>query len=393
MRKAFLYGAVRTPIGSFGGALRDVPSVALGTVVIAEALKRSGIRPENVDEVIMGNVIQAGTGLNPARQSAMKAGIPREVPSITVNKVCGSGLKALTLAAQAIFAGDADIVVAGGMESMSRAPFILDKARWGYRLGSDTLLDSLLSEALWDTFYDCHMGVTAEKLAERFGISREEQDTVAAESQGKTARAVRDGLFRDEIVPVEVPRRKGGALKVDSDEYPRPDTTAEVLATLKPAFTEDGTVTAGNASGINDGAAAVVVVAEDRASALGLGEPLGTVVRYASAGVDPLFMGLGPVSATKKALEKANLVIGDIDLIESNEAFAAQFCAVERELGWDRSRVNVNGGAIALGHPVGASGARILVTLLHEMKRRKSKRGLATLCIGGGQGIACIVER
>jgi len=392
MRRALIYGAVRTPIGVFGGSLKDMPAVELGAVVIAASLERAGILPEDVDEVIMGNVVQAGSGLNPARQAAMKAGVPKEVPAMTVNKVCGSGLKAVTLAAQAIAAGDADVIVAGGMESMSCAPFLLKKARWGYRLGNDRIVDTLMSEGLWDTFYDCHMGVTAESLAEKYSITRAEQDTVAAESQRKAAQAQRSGRFAAEIVPVSVPQRKGEPVVFGADEFIKPDTTLEVLSTLKPAFRSDGTVTAGNASGINDGAAAVVVVSEEKAGDLGLPEPMGKIGCYASAGVDPMHMGLGPVEATRKVLTKAGIGLLDIDLIESNEAFAAQFCAVERELNWDRERVNVNGGAIALGHPIGASGARILVTLLHEMNRRNSTRGLATLCIGGGQGIACLVE-
>lgn len=392
MRRALIYGAVRTPIGVFGGSLKDMPAVELGAVVIAASLERAGVLPEDVDEVIMGNVVQAGSGLNPARQAAMKAGVPKEVPAMTVNKVCGSGLRAVTLAAQAIAAGEADIVVAGGMESMSCAPFLLKKARWGYRLGNDRIVDTLMSEGLWDTFYDCHMGVTAESLAEKYSITRSEQDMVAVESQRKAAQAQRSGRFAAEIVPVPIPQRKGEPVVFDADEFIKPDTTLEVLSTLKPAFRSDGTVTAGNSSGINDGAAAVVVVSEEKADGLGLPEPMGRIGCYASAGVDPLYMGLGPIEATKKILAKAGIGLADIDLIESNEAFAAQFCAVERELKWDRERVNVNGGAIALGHPIGASGARILVTLLHEMNRRDSTRGLATLCIGGGQGIACLVE-
>ena len=392
MRRALIYGAVRTPIGVFGGSQKDMSAVELGAVVIAASLERAGLRTEDVDEVIMGNVVQAGSGLNPARQAAMKAGVPKEVPAMTVNKVCGSGLKAVILAAQAIAAGDADVIVAGGMESMSCAPFLLKKARWGYRLGDDRIVDTLMSEGLWDTFYDCHMGVTAESLAEKYSITRAEQDMVAVESQRKATQAQRSGRFAAEIVPVPVPQRKGEPVVFCADEFVKPNTTLEVLSTLKPAFRSEGTVTAGNSSGINDGAAAVVVVSDEKARELGLAGPMGKIGCHASAGVDPMYMGLGPVEATRKVLTKAGIGLLDIDLIESNEAFASQFCAVERELKWDRERVNVNGGAIALGHPIGASGARILVTLLHEMNRRNSVRGLATLCIGGGQGIACLVE-
>ncbi len=392
MKKALLYGAVRTPTGSFGGSLKTISAAELGSVAVAESVRRAGLMPEDVDEVILGNVLQAGSGQNPARQAAMKAGIPKEVPSMTINKVGGSGLKAVVLAAQAIAAGDAGIIIAGGMESMSGAPFLLRDARWGYRLGNGTVEDSLISEGLWDAFYDCHMGLTAENLAEHYSITRGEQDMMAAESQHKTSQAQNRGTFRDEIVPVTVPQRKKEPILFDTDEFPRPDTTIEILSTLKPAFKKDGTVTAGNASGINDGAAAVTVVSEEKAEELGLAEPMGSVAWYCSVGVDPNFMGLGPVAATKKVIEKAGIELDSIGLIECNEAFAAQVCTAERELEWDRDRVNVNGGAIALGHPIGASGARILVTLLHEMGRRHCSRGLATLCIGGGMGIACIVE-
>ena len=393
MSKALLYGATRTPFGNFGGTLKDIPAAELGAVVIAESLRRAGVQPDIVDEVIMGMVIQAGTGLNPARQSSMKAGIPLEVPSFTVNKVCGSGLKSVALAAQAVTAGDADIVVAGGMENMSRAPYLMNDARWGHRLGHGELTDSILKQGLWDTFYDCHMAMTAEHLAEKYTISREEQDAVAAESQKRASEARDAGRLADEIVAVSVPRRKQDPLIFSEDEYIRTGTTPEILSKLKPVFKEDGTVTAGNASGINDGAAAITVVSEKKASELGLPEPLARVVCSASAGVDPMCMGLGPVEASKKALQRSGISLGDIDLIESNEAFAAQYCVVGRELDWDTGKVNVNGGAIALGHPIGASGTRILVTMLHEMQRRDSSLGLATLCIGGGQGIALIVER
>ena len=392
MKKALLYGAVRTPTGSFGGSLKTISAAELGSVVVAESIKRAGLMSEQVDEVIMGNVLQAGSGQNTARQAAMKAGIPKEVPSMTINKVCGSGLKAVVLAAQAIAAGNAGIIVAGGMESMSSAPFLLRDARWGYRLGNGAADDSIISEGLWDAFYDCHMGLTAENLAEHYSISRGEQDMMAAESQHKTSQAQSRGTFRDEIVPITVPQRKKEPILFDTDEFPKPDTTVEILSTLKPAFKKNGTVTAGNASGINDGAAAVTVVSEEKAEELGLAEPMGSVTWHCSVGVDPNFMGLGPVAATKNVVEKADIELDSIGLIECNEAFAAQVCTAERELVWDRDRVNVNGGAIALGHPIGASGARILVTLLHEMGRRHCSRGLATLCIGGGMGIACIVE-
>lgn len=393
MSKAIIIGAVRTPIGKFGGSFKDISTVELGAIVIREAVRRAGIKSCDVDEVIMGNVIQAGLGQNPARQSAIGAGIPQEVPSMTINKVCGSGLKAINLAAQAITAGEADVVIAGGMENMSRAPFLLQNARWGYRLGNSELVDSLIQDGLWEIFNNYHMAVAVENLAEKYNISREEQDEFALESQMKTRRAQQEGKFIEEIIPVEIPQKKGEALSFDTDEFPRPDTTLEKLSKLKPAFKKDGTITAGNASGINDGAAAVVIVSERKAKELNINEPLGKIIAYSSVGVDPEFMGLGPIEAVRKVLKKAKIGLDEIDLIESNEAFAAQFIAVSKELGWDESKVNVNGGAIALGHPIGASGARILTTLLYEMKRRKCKLGLATLCIGGGQGIAIIVER
>ena len=393
MREAIITGAVRTATGKFGGTLKDISVVELGSIVIAESVRRAGIKPGDVDEVIMGNVIQAGLGVNPARQSAMRAGIPQEVPSMTINKVCGSGLKAINLAAQAITAGEADIVVAGGMENMSQAPFLLKNARWGYRLGNSELVDSLIHDGLWDAFNNYHTAITGENIAEKYNISREEQDRFALQSQMKTVRAQQEGKFKDEMIPIRVPQKKGDPLIFDTDEFPRPDTTLEKLSELKPVFKKDGTITAGNASGINDGAGAVVVVSERKAKELNVSEPLGRVKSYSSAGVDPRFMGLGPVEATKKVLKKAKVSLEEIDLIESNEAFAVQSLAVSKELGWDMSKVNVNGGAIALGHPIGASGARILVTLLYEMKKRKCKLGLATLCIGGGQGIATIIER
>ncbi|HOA71475.1 MAG: acetyl-CoA C-acetyltransferase [Bacillota bacterium] len=392
MRQAVIVSGVRTAIGSFGGTLSNVPASRLGAVVVKEAVRRAGIEVSMVDEVIMGNVIGAGQGQNIARQAAVYAGIPVEVPCMTVNKVCGSGLKAVVLAAQAIAAGDADVVVAGGTENMNMAPYLLPKARFGYRMGHAELIDSMISDGLWCIFGDTHMGITAEIVAERWGITREAQDTYGALSQNRAEAAIKAGRFKEEIVPVEVPQRKGDPVVFDQDEHPRFGTTAEVLARLRPAFKKDGTVTAGNASGINDGAAALVVMSAEKAEELNI-EPMARITAYASAGVAPEIMGTGPVPATRKALKKAGLGIADIDLVELNEAFAATTLAAIKELGLDTSIVNVNGGAIALGHPIGASGARILVTLLHEMKRRDAKTGLATMCIGGGMGIALIVER
>jgi acetyl-CoA C-acetyltransferase len=393
MSRAVIVGAARTAIGAFGGALRDTPAAELGRVAIQAALGRSGAEADAVEEVIMGNVLQAGAGMNPARQAAIAAGLPESVPSFTINKVCGSGLKAVALAAQAIAAGDAELIIAGGMESMSRAPYLLPDARWGARLGNTPLVDSMLSEGLTCAMAHYHMGVTAENVAVRYEVTREQQDAFAAESQARAAAAISSGRFKDEIVPVMIPQRKGDPVVFEIDEHPRAGTTAESLAKLKPAFqTESGTVTAGNASGINDGAAAVVVASLDRARLMEL-VPLATIVAYSSAGVDPRYMGMGPVPAIEQALNKADLWLDDIDLFELNEAFAAQSLAVIKALDLDASRVNVNGGAIALGHPIGASGARVLVSLLYEMQRRGSKRGLASLCIGGGQGIAMIVER
>ncbi|HEY5625957.1 MAG TPA: acetyl-CoA C-acetyltransferase [Dehalococcoidia bacterium] len=383
-------GAVRTPVGTFGGSFVDTPATTLGAVAIAEALKRANVAPDQVDEVIMGNVLSAGLGMNPTRQAALAAGIPETVPCMTVNKVCGSGLKTVALATQAVLLGDADVVVAGGMENMSGSPFLLPKGRYGYKMGNGEIIDHMISDGLWCALADCHMGVTAENVAVDYEISRADQDAFSAGSQQKTAQAWEAGRFADEIVPVEVKKRKE-TVAVDKDEHFRADTTAEVLGKLRPAFQPDGSVTAGNASGINDGGAAVVVRSRKKAEELGAAA-LATVTSYASAGVAPRVMGVGPVPATRKALDRSGLSIGDIDLIEANEAFAAQSLAVGRELGWDWERVNVNGGAIAIGHPIGASGTRILVTLLHEMKRREARRGLATLCIGGGQGIAMIVE-
>ena len=391
MREIVLAGAVRTAIGSFGGTLAGVPAGQLGAVVIRQALGRAGVEPEQVDQVIMGNVLQAGQGQNPARQAAMGAGLPAEIPAMTINRVCGSGLEAVTLAAALIRCGDADIVVAGGMENMSAAPYALPKGRFGYRMGHGELTDTLIKDALWDVFNDYHMGVTAENVAEKYGITRAMQDAFAAESQQKCQAARAAGLFEGEIVPVAV-KTKAGTVPFERDEYPRDGVTAQGIAGLKPAFRTDGTVTAANASGINDGAAALVVMGADVAARLGV-RPMARFVVGACAGVDPAVMGTGPAASTARALARAGLSISDMELIEANEAFAAQALAVGQLLGWDPARVNVNGGAIALGHPVGASGARILVSLLHQMERQDAKRGLATLCIGGGMGISAIVER
>jgi acetyl-CoA C-acetyltransferase len=391
LAKAVIVSAVRTAIGSFQGSLAGVPAVDLGALVIKEAMARAGIGGEQIDEVIMGNVLQAGLGQNPARQAAIKAGIPAEVPAMTINKVCASGLKSVALAAQAILAGQAEVVVAGGMENMSLAPYLLNKARTGYRMGDDKVVDAMIKDGLWCAMTDVHMGITAENVAEQYGLTREEQDQFALASQEKAAKAIAEGRFQEEIVPVEIPQRKGDPVVFAVDEHPRA-TSPEKLAALRPAFKKDGTVTAGNASGINDGAAALVVMSEEKAKELGL-KPLAYVVAAASAGVDPSIMGTGPIPATRKALAKAGLTMEDIDLIEANEAFASQALAVAKDLAMPEEKVNVNGGAIALGHPIGASGARILTTLLYEMKRRGSRYGLATLCIGGGQGTALIVER
>ncbi|NME07102.1 acetyl-CoA C-acetyltransferase [Psychrobacillus sp. BL-248-WT-3] len=387
-----IVSAVRTAIGSFQGALKDVPATKLGAIVIDKALEKAGVSKESVDEVIMGNVLQAGLGQNPARQASIQAGLPQSVSALTINKVCGSGLKAIHLATQAIIAGDADIVVAGGMENMSQAPYLLKNAREGFRMGDQKVVDSMVSDGLWCAFNDYHMGITAENLCDRYDISREEQDKFSARSQARAAEAVETGKFKDEIVPVEIPQRKGEPVIFDKDEYPKKGSTEEKLAGLRPAFKKDGSVTAGNASGINDGAAAVVVMSKQKAEELGL-KPLATILANASAGVDPSVMGIGPVEAVKKVLNKSKLSLSEIELIEANEAFAAQSIAVDRELAFNHDILNVNGGAIALGHPIGASGARIFVTLLHEMEKRDAKTGLATLCIGGGQGVATIVKR
>lgn len=386
-----ILSACRTAIGSFGGALKDQTAADLGAIVIREALTRAGIDGSRVGDVVMGCVLQAGAGMNVARQAAMKAGLPAEVPAETINRVCGSGLQAVVHAAQAIRVGDQQIVVAGGTESMSNAPFLLKGARWGYRLGSGDVVDSLLSEGLTCALEHCHMGITAEEIASRHGISRAEQDAFSAESQRRAAQAIAECRFKDEIVEVQVPQKKGPPRAFSVDEYPRAGTTTETLSALKPAFTSEGSVTAGNASGINDGAAALVVTSASQASAVG-GKPLARILSYAVTGVEPKVMGLGPISAVRAALDRAGLSSTQIDLFELNEAFAAQALAVTRELGLDAEKVNVNGGAVALGHPIGASGARILTTLLYALRRRGGGRGVASLCIGGGMGIAMVIE-
>ena len=391
MKKIVLAGACRTAIGTMGGALSTVPAAELGSIVIKEALNRAGVPAEQVDHVYMGCVIQAGLGQNVARQAALKAGLPVTTPAVTVNVVCGSGLNCVNMAAQMIEAGDADIVVAGGTESMSLAPYAMMKGRYGYRMGNATLVDTMVNDALWDAFNNYHMGITAENVAEQWGLTREKLDEFAACSQQKCEKAVAEGKFKDEIVPVEVKGKKGSVI-VDTDEGPRPGTTVETLARLKPAFKKDGIVTAGNASGINDGAAAIVVMSEEKAKELGV-KPMATWIGGALGGVDPSIMGVGPVAAVNKLMKKLDMKVSDMDLIEANEAFAAQSLAVGHDLGFEMDKLNVNGGAIALGHPVGASGCRILVTLLHEMQRRDAKTGLATLCIGGGMGCATVVER
>lgn len=392
MREVVIVSAVRTAIGSFGGSLKDVPSSELGAIVIKEAVNRAGIKPELVEEVVMGNVIQAAQGQNVARQAAVKAGLPVEVPAMTINKVCGSGLRCVALAAQMIKAGDCDVVVAGGMENMSAAPYAVPGARWGQRMGDGKIVDTMIKDALWDAFNNYHMGVTAENIAKEWGLTREMQDEFSLNSQLKAEKAIKESRFVDEIVPVIIPQRKGEPKVFAQDEFPRFGSTIEKMAKLKPAFIKDGTVTAANASGINDGAAAFVVMSAEKAAQLGL-KPMAKILSYGSKGLDPSIMGYGPFHATKKALEAAGLTVEDMDLIEANEAFAAQSLAVAKDLNFDMNKVNVNGGAIALGHPVGASGARILVTLLHEMQKRDAKKGLATLCIGGGMGTALVVER
>lgn len=392
MTEVVIVSAVRTPIGAFQGTLKDIAAPTLGSIVIQEALNRIGLDATLVDEVIMGNVLAAGLGQNPARQASIKAGIPHTVPALTINKVCGSGLKAVHLAAQAIMAGDAEVVVAGGFENMSQAPYTMQNAREGFRMGDQKIVDTLIQDGLWCAFNDYHMGITAENLCDQYEITRQEQDEFAARSQARASEAISTNKFADEIVPVEIPQRKGEPVLFTQDEYVKHGTTAEKLNALRPAFKKEGSVTAGNASGINDGAAAVIVMSKERAFELGL-KPMATIVANASAGVDPSIMGIGPVYAVKKALSKANLTLDQMDLIEANEAFAAQSIAVDRELTFNHDKLNVNGGAIALGHPIGASGTRILVTLLHEMQKQDAKFGLATLCIGGGQGVATILQR
>ncbi|NJD53535.1 MAG: acetyl-CoA C-acetyltransferase [Candidatus Methanoperedens sp.] len=392
MKNVVIASATRTAIGKFGGSLKDFNPAQLGSVVLKEALKRGNIAGTEVNEVIMGNVLSAGHGQNVARQAAISAGIPVEVSSFSVNKVCGSGLKSVVLGAQAIMLGDADVVLAGGMESMSNTPYALRKARWGAKMGNDELVDLMVHDGLWDIFNNYHMGITAENVAAKFGISRDEQDDLSAKSQNKAEAAIKAGKFRDEIIPLPIPVPKGEPVLFDTDEFPRFGTTKESLAKLKSAFKKDGTVTAGNSSGINDGAAALLLMSEEKAKEKGI-VPLATIKSYGLSGVAPDIMGTGPINASKKALQRANLSVSQLDLIEANEAFAAQSIAVNRELGLDPQKVNVNGGAIALGHPIGASGARVLVTLLHELKRRNGAYGLATLCIGGGQGIAVVVKR
>ncbi|MFZ5968791.1 MAG: acetyl-CoA C-acetyltransferase [Bacillota bacterium] len=391
MREVVIVSAVRTPVGSFNGALAGFTPGDLGAVAIKEAIKRAGIQPEQVDEVYLGCILQAGHGQGVARQASIKAGIPVEVPATTVNILCGSGLRTVSLAAQTIMTGDNDIVIAGGTEVMSQAPYLVKHSRWGHKMGHGEFVDSMIFDALTDVFNNYHMGITAENVAEQWGITREEQDEFAVKSQNKAEKAKKEGRFKDEIVPVEIKTKKGVTV-FEEDEYIKDGATLESLAKLRPAFKKDGTVTAGNASGINDGAAALVIMSKEKADELGIA-PLATIVSHATTGVDPSIMGIGPISSSEKALKKAGLTAADIDLVEANEAFAAQSIAVVRDLKLDPEKVNVNGGAIALGHPVGASGARILVTLLHEMKKRDAKKGLATLCIGGGMGTAIVVER
>lgn len=390
MKEVVIVSAVRTAIGAYGKSLKDVPAVELGAKVIEEAVRRAGINPKEVNEVFFGNVLQAGLGQNPARQAAIKAGLPVEVPALTINKVCGSGLRSISLGAQVIKAGDAEVVVVGGMENMSQSPYILNNSRWGYRMGNGELIDEMLKDGLTDAFNNYHMGITAENVAEQWAVSREEQDSFSLESQLKAEKAIKSGEFKEEIVPITIKTKKGDVV-FDTDEFPRFGNTIEALNKLKPIFKENGTVTAGNASGINDGAAALILMSADKAKELNI-KPLAKIISYGSAGLDPSIMGYGAFYATKIALEKANLRSEDIDLIEANEAYASQSIAISKDLNFDKAKVNVNGGAIALGHPIGASGARIVVTLLHAMKKRDAKRGLATLCIGGGMGTTLIVE-
>lgn len=392
MREVVIVEAARTPIGSRGGAFKNVSAVDLGVAVVKGAMERAKLNPGDVDELIFGNILSAGLGQNVARQVAIYSGIPKEVPSFALNKLCGSGLKAVALAAQAIMVGDADVIIAGGTESMSNAAHVIEDARWGKRMGDMKVVDTMLKDGLIDAFNDYHMGITAENINDKYGFTREEQDKFAATSQNRAEEAIKAGRFKDEIIPVEVPQRRGDPVVVDTDEYPRFGTTFEKLQSMRPAFKKDGSVTAGNASGINDGAAALILMSKEKAEELGM-TPLVTLTAYASAGVSPTIMGCGPIPATQKVLKKAGLTVEDLDLIEANEAFAAQSLSVVKDLDLNTDIVNVNGGAIALGHPIGASGARILVTLIHEMLKRDSKKGLATLCIGGGMGIAVTVER
>ena len=392
MREVVIVSAARTPIGSFGGSLKNTAARTLGAITIKEAIKRAGIDPATIDEVVYGCVLQGGLGQNVARQAALDAGIPKEVPAMTINKVCGSGLRTVSMAAQMIKAGDADIIVAGGTENMSATAYAIPTARWGARMNDNKIIDMMTNDGLTCAFNNYHMGITAENVAEQWGLTREELDAFAAKSQQKAVAAVKAGKFKDEIVPVEIPQRKGDPVVFDTDEYPKDGVTPESIAKLRPAFKKDGMVTAANASGINDAAAALVIMSKEKADELGI-KPLCTIKSYASAGVDPAIMGVGPVPACRKALDKAGLTIDQIDLIEANEAFAAQSVAVGKDLGFDPEKLNVNGGAIALGHPIGASGARILITLIYEMIKRDAKTGLATLCIGGGQGTTVIVER
>lgn len=392
MRDVVIVAAKRTAVGSFGGGLSSLSADQLGSAVIKSLLEESGVPADQVNEVVLGQVLTAGCGQNPARQASINAGIPASVPAMTINKVCGSGLKAVHMAVQAIRCGDAELMIAGGQESMSQSPHVVPNSRNGQRMGNWTMIDTMITDGLWDAFNDYHMGITAENIVEKYKISREEQDQFAAASQQKASAARDNGYFDGQIVPITIPQRKGDPLIVDKDENPRAGVTAEGLSALRPAFRKDGTVTAGNASSLNDGAAAVIVCSADKARELGL-TPLVTIKAYANAGVDPTIMGTGPIPATQRCLKLAGWTVDDLDLVEANEAFAAQAISVNRDLGWDTSKVNVNGGAIALGHPIGASGCRILVTLLHEMARRDAKKGLATLCIGGGMGVALAVER
>ena len=391
MKEVYIIDALRTAVGNFGGSLADIPAGKIAAPVIKEVLKRTSLEGSDVDEVVLGNVLQAGQGQNCARQAQLYADIPVEKTAQTVNMVCGSGLRTVAMAAQSIKCGDADIVVAGGTENMSLAPYILPKARTGYRMGDGAVVDEMIKDGLWDVYNDYHMGITAENLAEKFSISREEQDAFAAGSQNKAEAAMGAGKFKDEILPFEIPQRKGDPVIFDTDEFPRAGVTAEGLGKLRPAFKKDGTVTAGNASGINDGSAIILVAGEEAVAKKGL-KPMAKIVSYGWAGVDPSIMGFGPVEAVKKALDKAGWSIDDLELVEANEAFAAQAISVNKALGWNTDIINVNGGAISIGHPIGASGARILVTLLYEMKKRGLKKGLATLCIGGGMGVALCVE-